>query len=120
MPPSPRWFHSSTRTRPPLHCAAFAVTALWWIAGYSLLLATITPIKPPAANGATNARVDAWNAIAKALEDVEKIPIDDLHALMSGHQDLYQDTVHFNQAASQRMSDQVAATIQQALQSPAN
>jgi hypothetical protein len=244
MLPSPRWYHSFTRTRRLLHCAAFAVAGLWWIAGCSLLLAqartsipeetewiwevrpshpapqlpnilllgdsitrnyfpqvtkdfdgianvylmassasvgdprlptqiaefsameqvpfrivhfnngmhgwsysevqfqsafpaflsalhavsghgkliwaTITPIKPPAANGATNTRIDARNTIAKALVAAEKIPIDDQHALVSGHPDLYQDTVHFHQAGSQLMGDQVAATIKQALQSPAN
>jgi len=97
------------------------LSALHAVSGHGRLIwATITPIKTPAPSGATNARIDARNAIAKALVDAEKIPVDDQHALMSGHQDLYQDAVHFNQTGSQLMGDQVAAIIRQALLSPAN
>ncbi|HEY3987672.1 MAG TPA: SGNH/GDSL hydrolase family protein [Acidobacteriaceae bacterium] len=82
------------------------------VAGNSdLVWATITPVEPKAFNGATNDRVDARNAIAKSFIDAAHIPIDDQHALMSQHRDLYQDTVHFNTAGSKLMGDQAASTI---------
>jgi hypothetical protein len=81
----------------------------------SLIWATITPVRPGAFNGATNERVNARNAIAKTFIDAEKIPIDDQHALMLQHSDLYHDTVHFNPAGSNLMGDQAAATIRKEL-----
>jgi lysophospholipase L1-like esterase len=77
----------------------------------SLIWATTTPVKPQAFNGATNDRVDARNAIAQAFVDAAHIQVDDQHALMMQHQDMYQDTVHFNAAGSNLMGDQAAATI---------
>ncbi len=56
-------------------------------------------------------RVDARNAIARGFITAAHIPIDDQHALMMQHRDLYQDTVHFNPAGSNLMGDQAAATI---------
>jgi lysophospholipase L1-like esterase len=76
-----------------------------------LVWATITPVGPKAFNGATNDRVDARNAIARGFIIPAHIPIDDQHALMMRHRDLYQDTVHFNPAGSELMGDQAAATI---------
>lgn len=76
-----------------------------------LVWATITPVEPEAFNGATNDRVDARNAIARGFITAAHIPIDDQHALMMDHRDLYQDTVHFNPAGSNLMGDQAAATI---------
>jgi lysophospholipase L1-like esterase len=76
-----------------------------------LVWATITPVEPKAFNGATNDRVDARNAIARGFITPAHIPIDDQHALMMRHRDLYQDTVHFNPAGSELMGDQAAATI---------
>ncbi len=77
----------------------------------ALIWATTTPVKPQAFNGATNERVDARNVIARSFVDAAHIPVDDQHALMMQHQDLYQDTVHFNAAGSNLMGDQAAATI---------
>jgi lysophospholipase L1-like esterase len=77
----------------------------------ALIWATTTPVKPQAFNGATNERVNARNAIARRLVDAAHIPVDDQHALMMQHQDLYQDTVHFNAAGSNLMGDQAAAMI---------
>jgi len=77
----------------------------------ALIWATTTPVKPQAFNGATNERVDARNVIARRFVDAAHIPVDDQHALMMQHQDLYQDTVHFNTAGSNLMGDQAAATI---------
>jgi lysophospholipase L1-like esterase len=77
----------------------------------ALIWATTTPVKPNAFNGATNDRVDARNALARTFVDAAHIPIDDQHALMMQHRDLYQDTVHFNAAGSKLMGDQAAAMI---------
>jgi lysophospholipase L1-like esterase len=77
----------------------------------ALIWATTTPVKPQAFNGATNNRVDARNVIARSFVDAAHIPVDDQHALMMQHQDLYQDTVHFNAAGSNLMGDQAAAMI---------
>jgi lysophospholipase L1-like esterase len=77
----------------------------------ALIWATTTPVKPQAFNGATNDRVAARNAVARTFVDAAHIPIDDQHALMMRHQDLYQDTVHFNTVGSNLMGDQAAAMI---------
>jgi lysophospholipase L1-like esterase len=76
-----------------------------------LIWATITPVQPKAFNGATNGRIDARNAIAQTFIHAAHIPIDDQHALMRQHQNLHQDTVHFNTAGSNLMGDQAAAAI---------
>jgi lysophospholipase L1-like esterase len=76
-----------------------------------LIWATIAPVQPKAFNGATNARVDARNAIAQTFMQAAHVPIDDQHALMMQHRDLYQDTVHFNNAGSNLMGNQAAAAI---------
>ena len=81
----------------------------------ALIWANITPVKPQAFNGATNDRVDARNTIARSFIDAAHIPIDDQHGLMMQHQNLYQDTVHFNAAGSNLMGDQAAATIRKQL-----
>jgi lysophospholipase L1-like esterase len=82
------------------------------VAGDSeLIWATTTPVQPKAFNGATNARVDERNTIAQMFIHAANIPLDDQHALMMQHRDLYQDTVHFNTAGSNLMGDQAAAAI---------
>src|ERR1700737_2111103 len=81
-----------------------------------LIWTTITPVKPEAPNGATNPRIDSRNAIARALVEPEKILIDDLHALMSQHADLYEDPFHFNKAGSAIMGAQAATIIRKALE----
>jgi lysophospholipase L1-like esterase len=81
----------------------------------AFIWATITPVQPRAFNGATNERVDARNAIAQSFIDAAHMPIDDQHALMIQHRDLYQDTVHFNPEGSNLMGDQAAAAIRKAL-----
>jgi len=59
-----------------------------------LIWATITPVKPEASNGASNSRIEARNAIARAFIDAERIPIDDEYALMTEHPDLYERPGH--------------------------
>jgi lysophospholipase L1-like esterase len=82
-----------------------------------LIWTTITPVKPEASNGATNPRIDARNAVAQAFIEPEKILVDDLHALMTQHADLYEDAFHFNKAGSAIMGDHAAAIIRNALES---
>jgi lysophospholipase L1-like esterase len=80
-----------------------------------LIWATITPVQPKAFNGATNERIDARNAIAKSFITAAHISIDDQHALMMQHRNLSQDTVHFNEAGSNLMGDQAAASLRKQL-----
>ena len=77
----------------------------------ALIWATTTPVKPQSFNGATNDGVDARNAIARIFVHAAHIPVDDQHALMMRHQDLYQDTVHFDSVGSSLMGHQAAAMI---------
>ena len=88
--------------------------------GGKLIWATITPVKPEASNGASNSRIDARNAIARSVVEAEKIPIDDQHALMTQHADLYEDAFHFNKAGSAKMGVQAAAIIRRALENSGN
>jgi hypothetical protein len=81
-----------------------------------LIWASITPVKPEASNGASNSRIDARNAIARAFIEAERIPIDDQHALMTQHPDLYEDAFHFNKAGSAIMGAQAATIIRRALE----
>jgi hypothetical protein len=76
-----------------------------------LVWATITPVKPGAFNGATNSRIDTRNDIARRVVKAAGVSIDDQHALMLHHLDLYEDTVHFNPAGAAIMGDQAAANI---------
>jgi hypothetical protein len=85
-----------------------------------LIWATITTVKPEAANGASNPRIDARNAIARRVIEAENIPIDDQHALMAEHPDLYEDAFHFNKAGSAMMGVQAAAMIRRALENSGN
>jgi len=81
----------------------------------SLVWANITPVKDSATSGATNPRIDARNAIALDMVRAKNIPVDDQHALMMKHLDLYEDSVHFNPVGASIMGDQAAATIRAAL-----
>jgi len=81
----------------------------------ALVWANIMPVKDDAASGATNPRIDARNAIALAQVLAENIPVDDQHALMMKHLDLYQDSVHFNPAGADIMGDQAAAAVRAVL-----
>ena len=68
-----------------------------------------------ATNGATNPRIEERNAIARVLVQAAGIPIDDQHALMMKHLNLYQDSVHFNPVGAGIQGDQAAAMILSAL-----
>lgn len=81
----------------------------------TLIWASITPVQSNAFNGATNLRVDARNRIATEYMELKGIAVDDQHALMLRHQDLYEDTVHFGPAGASIMGDQAADMILDAL-----
>jgi hypothetical protein len=83
--------------------------------GGKLIWATTTPVKSDASNGASNPRIDARNEIAKAFVSSRSIAIDDQHALMSHHSDLYKDLVHFNDTGSTIQAAQVVAGVEVAL-----
>ena len=92
------------------------VSAVRSLPGHGKLIwATTTPVKADTPDAATNPRVDARNAAAEAILRPEHLPIDDLHALMSAHRDLYQDNVHYTDAGAALMGDQAAAMIKQSL-----
>jgi len=77
-----------------------------------LIWATITPVRNDNPHGANNARIDARNAAALKFMHNNGILVDDQHALMSTHNDLHLDDVHYNDAGCQLQGDQAAAIIQ--------
>jgi lysophospholipase L1-like esterase len=83
--------------------------------GARLVWASCTPVKVESSPGPTNARVDRRDAIAKALIDAGRIPIDDQHALMQQHLDSFEDAVHFNAAGADIQGAQAAMTIKELL-----
>jgi hypothetical protein len=83
----------------------------------TLIWATTTPLKSDSGSGVKNARIDARNAIAENF--VRGMMVDDQHALMEKHQELYLDNVHFNTKGSNIMGAQVADVILRALEESA-
>ena len=77
----------------------------------ALIWATSTPVKKETEPGPTNARVDARNAIAESLVKPAGITINDQHALMVQHADLYLDGVHFNDQGTVIQGKQAAQLI---------
>lgn len=82
-----------------------------------LVWATITPVRNDKDGGATNARIDARNAIADDWMKKSRIPIDDQHALMLQHQDLHADDVHYTADGSAMQGRQVADSVEKLLSS---
>jgi lysophospholipase L1-like esterase len=83
--------------------------------GARLIWASTTPVRKDWEGkdaGPRNDRIQARNAIARTLSDREKIPVDDLHALMSSHADLHTDDVHFSKEGSALMAERVANEIE--------
>jgi len=80
-----------------------------------LIWASTTPVRSDEPNGATNSRVDERNTIALRLVKAAGIEVDDQHALMEQHPDLYQDSVHFNPEGAKIQGDQAASLIRSAL-----
>ncbi|MGB6692097.1 MAG: SGNH/GDSL hydrolase family protein [Terracidiphilus sp.] len=81
----------------------------------TLIWASSTRAREDKTGVVTNARVDERNAIAFKLVKAAGIEIDDQHALMEQHRDLYQDSVHFNPEGAKIQGDQAAAMIRAAL-----
>ncbi|WP_263352229.1 SGNH/GDSL hydrolase family protein [Acidicapsa acidisoli] len=81
----------------------------------ALVWATSTPVRTETQPGPTNARVDARNAIAQAAIQPNGIVLDDQHALMAQHSDLYQDAVHFNDQGAAIQGKQAAQIIRERL-----
>jgi hypothetical protein len=82
--------------------------------GAAFIWASTTPVRKEKEPGPTNARVEARNAIA--LTFVRDMAVDDQHALMAKHADLYQDDVHFNDEGSDIAGVAAATTIRHALE----
>jgi len=80
----------------------------------AFIWATTTPVRKEKEPGPTNARIDARNAIAVTF--LHGITVDDQHALMAKHADLYRDDVHFNDDGSNIAGDAAADTIRHALE----
>jgi hypothetical protein len=55
---------------------------------------------------------------AQAFMEAEKIPVDDQHALLTQHPDLYEDGVHFNKVGSAIMGGHAATIIKRVLETP--
>jgi hypothetical protein len=83
--------------------------------GGALIWASTTPVRQDATNGATNPRIEERNRIALGFAQAAGIPLDDQFALMQQHQDLYEDSVHFNPAGAAIQGDQAAAMIRKVL-----
>lgn len=64
-------------------------------------------------------RVQARNAIAARFVEAEKIPVDDLFALMDGHPEFHdRDGIHFNEKGTTAQASQVAERIRALLDEP--
>lgn len=79
--------------------------------GARLIWAMTTPVRKDKAPGPANDRIVARNRITREFFEKQGIPIDDLHALMSGHEDLHSDDVHFNPQGSAILAAQVADKV---------
>jgi lysophospholipase L1-like esterase len=76
-----------------------------------LVWATTTPVRKDKDGGATNARIDARNAIAAEIVKNDGFATDDQHALMAMHQDLHSDDVHFTPEGAEMQGGQVAESV---------
>lgn len=81
-----------------------------------LIWATTTPLKAntpvkPGEAWPSDERIIARNTIALEFVKPHNIPVDDLHAIMTGHPEYHSDNVHFNAQGIALQADQVAAEI---------
>lgn len=83
--------------------------------GAKLIWASTTLVRKDHGSDPTNARIRARNMIAQTYFAHERIPIDDLSALMAAYQDLHSDDVHFNSEGATLQAKQVAAEIEKLL-----
>jgi len=87
--------------------------------GAKLIWASTTPV-PEGTRARSEADTVAYNALAKKVMDENRIPIDDLHALVEANMDKierwqYPQNVHFRAEGSVELAAQVAKCIQEAL-----
>jgi acyl-CoA thioesterase-1 len=87
--------------------------------GAKLIWASTTPV-PEGARARSEADAVAYNAVAKKVMDENRIPIDDLHALVQANMDKierwqYPQNVHFRAEGSVELAAQVAKYILEAL-----
>ncbi len=84
--------------------------------GATVIWATTTPV-PPGAKGRVPGDEVTYNAIAAKIAADEKLAVNDLFTLVKEHQANWQRKadVHFNDAGSQGLADQVAKEILSAL-----
>ena len=83
-----------------------------------LIWASITPVRPDADTGATNPRIEERNRIALSFMRAAGIFVDDQATLMQPHQDLHEDSVHYNADGAKIQGDQASAIIRRALKVP--
>ncbi len=79
--------------------------------GSTLIWASTTPVHTAADFGASNERINARNAAALSQMKSAGIPVDDQNLLMSLHDDLHRDNVHYKSEGSQIQAKQVAQVI---------
>jgi hypothetical protein len=90
--------------------------------GAKLIWATTTPVRKPDKLDQVDPktdRVQARNAIAAQIMEAEKIPVDDLFALMDRHAEFHAlDGIHFNDKGVAAQAEQVATRIKAILDAP--
>ena len=78
-----------------------------------LIWASTTPVHQASKSGANNQRIDARNAAALILMKRLAIPVDDQHLLMSAHDDLHSNDVHYKPEGSRIQAQQVVKMVEQ-------
>jgi hypothetical protein len=106
------WNYSEAEYKAGFHAYLAALHSI--APGARFIWTTTTPVKADLGTGASNARIDARNAIAR--EFTRNMAVDDQHALMEKHPELYQDNVHFNHKGADIEGDQAADAIKMALE----
>lgn len=86
--------------------------------GAKLIWASTTPVQNDSeTGGATNARIEARNAVAAKLMHANHIPIDDQYTLMTAHANLHNGDVHYTAAGCAVQAEQVVKWIESMLRS---
>lgn len=113
------WQHSETEYREAF--PAFVSTIQKHAPQARLIWANTTPIRENSKHPtrgpqqASNDRVAQRNAIAREFLAAQKIPINDLNALMANKPELHSDDVHFNRDGITLQGEQVAREIEKLL-----
>lgn len=81
------------------------------VPGARLVWGSITPLRKDQDSGASNARLQVRNAYARTYFEGRRVPVDDLHTLMLGHQDLHTDDFHYNAEGCALLAAQVASAV---------